>query len=308
MTFPHKIDFKLWAGKVHAMMKLSQRQAGNLRYTQPHPGDEGIQSAWNSAFHAMIYCWIDPEMAGDELLSATAHQAQDGDDAGMLYLQYDYQRGMTLGSGITRETPLLALAAVQVYHLTGDYNLLEKLYARLSAYYAWWERWEQRLSLHTIWLDVELEALAHLASDLGRKEDHAHWQARAEKAQSGVQTDLAASYRLIGGGATPEQAAEIVGHFEAYLRQMPFPAALTDVIWMTHNWIIYKGLKRYGYDKLAAELAERSFRLVEQNGFWAFYDVQTGEGKGAASYCLAGLALDMLARERQSGVPRSGCT
>jgi alpha,alpha-trehalase len=66
-------------------------------------------------------------------------------------------------------------------------------------------------------------------------------------------------------------------------------------VWPFVNWLIYEGLRRYGYDDLADELAESGARLLEQSGFWEFYHPLTGQGLGGRQFSWAALLVEMAA-------------
>ncbi|MCI0713063.1 MAG: hypothetical protein L0154_23105 [Chloroflexi bacterium] len=66
-------------------------------------------------------------------------------------------------------------------------------------------------------------------------------------------------------------------------------------VWPCVNWLIYKGLRRYGYDALAEELAARSLALLEQSGFWEYYHPITGHGLGGKQFSWAAVMVDMSA-------------
>ncbi|MCH2669458.1 MAG: alpha,alpha-trehalase [Gammaproteobacteria bacterium] len=59
------------------------------------------------------------------------------------------------------------------------------------------------------------------------------------------------------------------------------------------NWIIWRGLKRHGFEDLAESLALRSSELIRKSGMRAFYNPLNGEGLGLESYSGAAIALDM---------------
>lgn len=55
------------------------------------------------------------------------------------------------------------------------------------------------------------------------------------------------------------------------------------VIWPPMNYFTYEGLKRYGFDEIAAELAKKSYHMIlrewdRQNYLWENYNSITGEG------------------------------
>ena len=59
------------------------------------------------------------------------------------------------------------------------------------------------------------------------------------------------------------------------------------------NWIIWRGLKRHGFEDLAESLALRTSDLIRRSGLRAFYNPLNGEGLGLKSYSGASIALDM---------------
>jgi glycogen debranching enzyme len=50
------------------------------------------------------------------------------------------------------------------------------------------------------------------------------------------------------------------------------------------NWLLWRGLRRHGYDDLAATLAERCCELAETAGFNEFYDPVGGRAVGKAEF------------------------
>lgn len=64
-------------------------------------------------------------------------------------------------------------------------------------------------------------------------------------------------------------------------------------VWMAPNWFIHKGLKRYGFDDVAAVIKKKTIALIERSGFREQYNPHTGEGVGATNFTWGGLVLDM---------------
>lgn len=64
-------------------------------------------------------------------------------------------------------------------------------------------------------------------------------------------------------------------------------------VWMGSNWLIIKGLRRYGYNEQADLLKAQSVQLIEKSGFREFYNPFSGEGYGAEGFTWGGLVLDM---------------
>ena len=65
-------------------------------------------------------------------------------------------------------------------------------------------------------------------------------------------------------------------------------------IWIGAMWFIYRGLMRYGFKKEAADIREKSIKLLEKSGFRECFDAETGEGLGARGFTWGALVLDMM--------------
>ncbi|OGE39000.1 hypothetical protein A3F00_01805 [Candidatus Daviesbacteria bacterium RIFCSPHIGHO2_12_FULL_37_11] len=65
-------------------------------------------------------------------------------------------------------------------------------------------------------------------------------------------------------------------------------------VWMSTNWIVFKGLKNYGFHAEAKHLLNSSLKLLEKSGFREQYNPLTGEGYGAKNFTWGGLIVDML--------------
>ena len=76
-------------------------------------------------------------------------------------------------------------------------------------------------------------------------------------------------------------------------------------VWMSLNWLVYTGLRHYGFADVASELTERSLALVDHSGFCEFFDPITGSrGESVGVPCpqnqsWTAVILDMLATEIQ---------
>jgi alpha,alpha-trehalase len=114
---------------------------------------------------------------------------------------------------------------------------------------------------------------------------------------------------LFGGLPTSEQAARLVRQLQEANFWTAFPITNTPTdspeyapqhywrgnVWPCLNWLIYQGVRRYGYHELADELALCSFELLKQSGFWEYYHPETGQGLGGRSFSWAAVLLDMIA-------------
>lgn len=176
---------------------------------------------------------------------------------------------------------------------------------------------------------ADLEALAELAYLAGKPEEAPRWEARAAAVRTAVRTKLlepgprdlegpdelpieepgaAPFVALFGGCASAEQAEQLVGRLLSPSFATPFPVPTTPTgapsfspgrywrgnVWPSVNWLIWQGLRRYGYTDAARALAQRTVDLVRQHGFWEYFNPLTGQGLGAQPQSWTTLAFDML--------------
>lgn len=64
-------------------------------------------------------------------------------------------------------------------------------------------------------------------------------------------------------------------------------------VWMSLNWFIVKGLKKYGYYDLSQKIINDSRSLLTNSGFREYYHPLTGQGLGAQNFTWGGLVIDM---------------
>lgn len=334
MSFPQKVNDREWVRHVSARLKLSQRRAGAQRYTAPLP-DDRLQLPFYSALHALVYRWFDGELAADELRSATARQT----DGGLISQVIDW--GASGEAAPVAAPPLLAVAAVAVYHLTGDYNLIERLYPRLAAQHAWFgaqraagngliepasfaetlraqlqpagttngditER--DRIELNCL-RAADLDALGHVAYDLGMKAEQQAWEAKAQtvrEALAGWAEAAETPLVLFAQVATPAAAEQVAAAVQVAPFGLPFDPAAPQVS-MAYHWLVYIGLRQYEQRPAANALAEHSLRLLDQSGYQATYDATSGAALAELPATGAALAVEMLFRERQTIAPGAHC-
>lgn len=72
-------------------------------------------------------------------------------------------------------------------------------------------------------------------------------------------------------------------------------------VWLNLNWILYNGLKDYGYDDIAARVKSDTFELLTKAGFYEYFDPRKSEykedpkGLGGSNFSWsAALFLDLL--------------
>jgi glycogen debranching enzyme len=145
------------------------------------------------------------------------------------------------------------------------------------------------------------------------------------RAQAPIRVNASAAFApLFAGLASPDQAARLVAeHFENPVEYAPgadsvhrLPSVAKNErgysprrywcgpVWIQMNWIIARGLRRYGFVAQADTLIHDSLALMEQSGFREYYDPRDGSGCGATDFCWsAALALEMTASPRSSSHP-----
>lgn len=65
--------------------------------------------------------------------------------------------------------------------------------------------------------------------------------------------------------------------------------------WVNMNWLMIDGLKRYGFDKEAAQLTKQTIELVQKNGPSEYFSPIDGSPAGAKNFSwTAALTLDLL--------------
>jgi|FLYN01.1.fsa_nt_gi alpha,alpha-trehalase len=403
-------NLDIWLPKAAELLAGNRITVDGRRYTAPSldTGDFGRkdyanQFMWDSCFHAIIWRWIDPAMAQDELLSLVSRQVNDGPDAGMIP-HCNYWRGggdwlwkQADRSSIT-QPPLIASAAFLVFQRSQDRSFLDAIYPRLRAYHDWfdrrrdpdqdglvciihpWEaggdalpRWDSSMGLddhfsheagraarlelarlldkydtgpaalaengyfHVEPMDynairaADMDAMAEIALALDRPAESASWQRRAQSIREAFQAkmiidglpydlagldeqpvtqDSAGQFVTLFGGCPTDEQAKILAkrlQEERFWTPFPVPTSPTDApafdphtywrgnVWPSINWLIFQGLRRYGFHRLANELAARSLALLEQSGFWEYYHPLTGQGLGGGAFSWAAVLLDMAA-------------
>jgi neutral trehalase len=67
--------------------------------------------------------------------------------------------------------------------------------------------------------------------------------------------------------------------------------------WFNINWLVADGLRRYGYRAHAGALIESSLELVQQHGFYEYFNPLSGDPLGANNFSwTAAIAIDWLKR------------
>ena len=145
-------DLDVWMQKAADLLASNRIYIDRHSYTGPSLDttdfgrkDYANQFLWDSCFHAIIWRWIDPQKAQEELLSLASRQVQEGPDAGMIpHCNYwrndaDWLWSQPERSSITHP-PLLAVAANLVFEHSHDLEFLAQIYEKVERYHAWFDR------------------------------------------------------------------------------------------------------------------------------------------------------------------------
>jgi len=70
------------------------------------------------------------------------------------------------------------------------------------------------------------------------------------------------------------------------------------LVWISMNWLLIRGLQRYGYSAEAEKLAEKTLDLVGEHGFFEYFHPVTGERYGTDCFSwTAALVLDLITHD-----------
>lgn len=64
--------------------------------------------------------------------------------------------------------------------------------------------------------------------------------------------------------------------------------------WIFTNWFVFRCLLECGFHEKADELLAATKRLIQERGFYEYYDPMTGEGLGEANFTWSGFVVDMM--------------
>ena len=67
--------------------------------------------------------------------------------------------------------------------------------------------------------------------------------------------------------------------------------------WLNATWLLWLGLRRLGYEQVAARLAAGAIGAVEREGLREYYDPRTGAGLGAHDFAWSALVNELAAAD-----------
>lgn len=177
---------------------------------------------------------------------------------------------------------------------------------------------------------ADLESLGWMAQTLGKTDEAAKWRQKARRVQVAIHQkmvypnaiyDLAGIdetaiseptagefITLFGGAVTAETAQVLVERLQSNVNWPRYPVTTSPLsslsyrpnrywrgnVWLNVNWLIWSGLRRYGYHEVAKKLMECSLSLAETSGWYEYFHPQTGEGYGSFPHSWSAIVFDML--------------
>jgi glycogen debranching enzyme len=125
---------------------------------------------------------------------------------------------------------------------------------------------------------------------------------------------IAALMPLYGGNITKERAKQLVadlGDEKQFATKYPIPSVPLNSkyfdplrywqgpMWINTNWMIIDGLRRYGYDKHADIIQQKSIEVVQKHGFYEYFNPLDASPAGAKNFSwTAALIVDMLSTKK----------
>jgi putative isomerase len=157
------------------------------------------------------------------------------------------------------------------------------------------------------------------------KSRRAGWAAAVNASnEERIRVKSAASFTALWAGvATPEQVRRMVFDHLLNAREFwtPYPVATLAkserwysrdrypadlgcnwraTVWLSTNYMIYRGLRSYGYGQLASLVAHRTHAMVQKAGNCEWYDAETGEGCGLSPFWGWSLLAHFMPYEEQA--------
>lgn len=179
---------------------------------------------------------------------------------------------------------------------------------------------------------ADLESLSVIAGILGKYSDSQRWLDEARLVQKAIREKMLRGNRLYDLSGIDEQpidqpnageftalfggcfvastdALPFVKRLESYENWTPYPVPTTPAdqnlfrpdrywrgnVWLNVNWLIWSGLRRYGFHETAQSLAEKSATLAALSGFHEYFNPLTGQGHGSYPHSWSAIVLDMIA-------------
>jgi len=134
--------------------------------------------------------------------------------------------------------------------------------------------WDEKFGIYNAW-DLKANELIPLETSSGLMPLMAGipTQDQAEK-----MFQLVKSQAFSG---TPEGPAYLCPTYSLLTDDIDYEKYWRGPVWINMNWMLYQGLKRYGFKKTAEQLKTESLELLSNNGFFEYFDPRKSAGKSA---------------------------
>lgn len=245
------------------------------------------ETAWleGGAFQKLLrfyLCWrkrFDLRGAGLAVWHEAEHTGMDNhyDRAGQWNGETDFCEGIDLNCYLVREGEALAILAAMLGREDEEQQIRASLDSLKSAIREW--LWNE---------DEGLFFDYHVRENRGIPIKYvgafaALWAGVASEAQAArmVEEHLLNEKEFWRPFPVPALAATEPGYSEGYL-----PGESTGCCnwrantWIPTNYMTFHGLRRYGYDQIAAQLANKTFDLFSRGRFSEYYTSESGVGTG----------------------------
>jgi glycogen debranching enzyme len=268
-----------------------------------HPWESGMDNSplWDSALERMTF---DTERLPeyervDVKIAEAAERPSDMEYDRYVYL-VSVLRDLAYDSSRIRHVVPFAIQPVLFNSLLVQSNRdLAEIARIVDADPAPFESWAERTAAaldetlwdeeHAVYVDYDVKAGARVgartAAGLAPLYAGVPTQARAER-----MVDVLADSRVVVGKvgwAVTSLAPGDPGFKAARYWRGP--------VWPILNWVLQRGLDRYGYPTLAADVRRAIIELARRAGFFEHYNPETGGGQGAEQFAwTAALVLDLL--------------
>jgi glycogen debranching enzyme len=305
---------------------------------------------WDAFFHALAYRYVEKNLAHDQIRIVLDHQREDGmipdaihDEGTVTRLNHPIVADVT-------KPPLIAWAAYKLYEHDGDREFLNEIYEPIVRWNNWWFEnndvddnglceyqhpyssglddsplWDDGMPVESpdlnTYLYLQQEALAKIASVIGKEEDVELWRGRAKTMaqrliniawdaetgffwarRNGFRVNVRTPFNLfplITGQMPPEISDRLVAHLtdeRQFWSRYPVPTVAMDdpkytpgkmwrgSTWVNVNYLLIEGLQRSGYQELSRELCRRTLDLIiSHDDIYEYYDPVSGKNPPTAA-------------------------
>jgi mannosylglycerate hydrolase len=268
-----------------------------------HPWESGMDNSplWDRALECMTF---DAEQLPayervDVELAQAAERPSDGEYDRYVYI-VSVLRDLAYDSSRIRHAVPFAIQPVLFNSLLVQSNRdLAEIARIVGADPAPFESWAESTTAaleetlwdeeHAVYVDYDVKAGARVgartAAGLAPLYAGVPTRARAERMVE-VLADSRVAIGEVGWAVTSLAPGDPGFQAERYWR---------GPVWPILNWVLQRGLERYGYPTLAADVRRAIIELARRAGFYEHYNPETARGQGGEQFAwTAALVLDLL--------------